>query len=137
MLETGEVYLLRDYRNSGADPHFQIVIHKTATGELVVVYATTKIEKVKVRCMLANPKTPYGEISPTYVEIPEGTCGSLPELCAVNCDNAFLSTVKDREAGLDFSKKEHKLPKEFLDKIVAGIKESFVVPQSVTDALKR
>jgi hypothetical protein len=55
----------------------------------------------------------------------------------VNCDNAFLSTVEDREAGLDFSKKEHKLPKEFLDKIVAGIKESFVVPQSVTDALKR
>ena len=86
---------------------------------------------------MTTRKPVSGKIPPTYVEIPEGTCESFPELCAVNCDKAFLSTVEDREAGLDFSKMDHKLPKEFLDKIAVGIKESFVVHQITIDALKR
>lgn len=137
MLDTGNVYILTDFHNSGTEPHYQIVVHKTAANELVVVYLTSKVDKAKLRCMRDNPKTGFRDVPATYVEIPEGTCESLPELCAVNCDKAFLSTIEDREAGLNFSKMEHKLPKEFLDKIAAGIRESFVVPQNVIDALDR
>lgn len=135
MLEAGDVHILRDYYTSGTDLHYQIVINKTAANEFVVVYATSKIDKAKLRCMRDHPKTGFREDPPTYVDIPEGTCESHPELCTLNCDKAFLSNEADRESGIDFSKKAHKLPKKFLDKIEDAVKESFVGPGIVFEAL--
>jgi hypothetical protein len=135
MLEAGDVFLIRDPRNTGYDPHYQIVVHKTASNDLVLVYATTKIDKAKERCIRDSPDTPTGEVPKTYVEIPKGSCASLPRLSAVDCNKAFLSNESERESGMDFKKRSHKIGKEFLDRIKDGIRNSEIVPGVVTKAL--
>jgi hypothetical protein len=137
MLEPGDVFLIRDFCNTGYNPHYQIVAHKTASNDLVIVYPTTQIQKVKRRCIRDSRNPTANEPPHTYVEIPEGVCASLPRLCAVNCDKAFLSTELGRESGLDFRKAEQKLDNVFLEQIRAGIRDSLVVPQLVIDALVR
>ncbi|HAL55699.1 MAG TPA: hypothetical protein DCP63_04290 [Bacteroidetes bacterium] len=137
MLESGDVFLIRDFRNTGYDPHYQIVVHKTASNDLVIVYPSTQIEKVKRRC-LRDSRNPSASDAPvTYVEIPRHVCASLPSLCAVNCDKAFLSTELERESGMDFIKADHKLGDTFLELIRAGIRDSRIVQQIVIDALSR
>ncbi len=43
-LESGDVFLIRDFSTTGYDPHYQIVVHKTSSANLILVYPTTKIE---------------------------------------------------------------------------------------------
>ena len=50
-LETGDVFLVRDFSTTGYEPHYQIVVHKTPLDDLVLVYTTTKIEKAKKACL--------------------------------------------------------------------------------------
>ena len=135
MLETGDIYLIRDFHNTGYDPHYQIVVHKTRSKDLIIVYPTTETAKAKKRCLRDSPHTPIGEDPTTYVEIPKGSCLSLPNHCAVNCDKAFKSSEADRESGMDFKKKGHKLSLVLLQKIVDGVKDSDVVEEYVKEAL--
>jgi len=137
MLGPGDVYLIRDFRNTGYDPHYQIVVHKTASGDLVIVFPSTQIEKVKQRCIRDSRNSTSANPPITYIEIPRGACGSLPSLCAVNCDRAFLSTELDRESGMDFRKATHKLDNAILDQIKAGIRDSRILQQTVIDTLER
>jgi hypothetical protein len=135
MLEAGDIFRIRDFHNTGYNPHYQIVVHKTAKNKLLLVYTTTKTDKVKNRCMRDNPHTPEGELPKAYVEIPKGSCTALPEFCVVSCDNAFVSTVEDRENGMDFEKKQNKVPAKLIEKIKEGIQDSGKLPGVIKDVL--
>ena len=137
MLDVGDIFRIRDFHNTGYDPHYQIVGHKAANNKVLIVYSTTKTDKAKSRCIRDNPHTLDGELPKAYVEIPEGACASLPDFCAISCDNAFISTEEERENGFDFEKKRYKLPSELLNKIKVGIRDSYKLPDVIKDILNQ
>ncbi|MGA2625289.1 MAG: hypothetical protein ABSF91_15655 [Bacteroidota bacterium] len=136
-LETGNVFLLREFDRTGYDPHYRIVVHKTASQQLVLVYPSRQIEKVRNRCCRKSPPLPNGAVPPTYVEIPIGACDALPSLCAVDCNKAYIRSEADCINGDDFKPREGKLDPQYLAKIRYGIEHSDDVEEGVIDALSQ
>ena len=134
-LEIGNVFLLRDFSTSGLDPHYRIVVHKTSSDNLVLVYPSKEVEKVKKRCYRVEKFIPKGALPDTYVEIPIGSCPALPMLCAVNCNKAYMRSELECINGFDFKLKEGKLDASLIEKIRHGIERSDDVDQIVIDSL--
>ncbi len=137
MLDIGDVFLLRDFATTGVDPHYRIVVHKTASNDLVLVYTNTDVEKVKKRCYRVEKFIPSGALPDTFVEIPLGMCPALPKLCAVNCNKAYMRSESDCINGFDFKIKNGKLDISLIAKIRYGIGRSDDVEQIVIDALNK
>jgi len=126
-LSSGDVFLLRDFGTTGVDPHYRIVIHKTASNNLVLVYPSTQIDKVKRHCFrdagLALSSAPPDQ----YVEIPLRSCLALPKPCAIDCNKAYMKTESECINGFDFKPRTGKLDPALIAKIRYGIENSDVV----------
>ena len=134
-LEIGDIFLLREFDRTGYDPHYRIVVHKTTSQQLILVYPSSQIEKVKQRCCR---KSHSSEIPPlTYVEIPIGTCAALPFLCAIDCNKAYIRTETECINGNDFKPRNGKLDLKFIAMIRYGIEHGDDVEEDVIDALNQ
>jgi hypothetical protein len=136
-LDAGDVFLLRDFSSTGTSPHYRIVVHKTSSSELVLVYPSTKLDKIKKACCRDEKFGLSVGIPLTYVEIPPGSCPALVQVCAVNCNKAYVRTEDECVNGPDFKLMNGKIHPAIIAKIRDGIKDSDVVSEIVIDALAR
>jgi hypothetical protein len=136
MLTSGDVFLLRDFVFTGTEPHYRIVVHKTASDSVILVCPSTQIEKVRQRC-IRDAEIPFSMALPDqYVEIPAGSCVPLPKLCAVDCNKAFFKTELECINGFDFKLSGGKVDPDLISRIRFGIETSIVVPNMIKLAFK-
>lgn len=63
ILTRGDVFIAINPGLSGSEPHFHIVVQRTANDLIVVTYTTTEVEKARAQCQRAE-KIMFPHIEP-------------------------------------------------------------------------
>jgi len=127
MLTPGDVFLRVNESLSGAEEHFHIVIHKTVDEQIVVVYTTKQIDKVRERCQ-RNEGIKFPHIDPeTMVLIEPKDCKTLNKPSAIDCNKVQIMPEDWYTSNITFKKKICVSNKSKLNEIKKAIVKSEIV----------
>jgi len=134
-LQPGDVFLSITPELSGDNPHFHIVVIKTAADYVLVVHTTKEVDKARQRCQ-KKEKIKFDHIDPdTLVLINNSHCDDLFLESAIDCNKVVLKH-QDYFTSKQYYKKctPIKVP-AVIDKIKLGIKSSPTVEDSIKNLL--
>lgn len=133
-LNVGDVFLTIS-PESGDSPHYYIVVHKTDVNEVLVVYTTTEVEKVRVRCQ-SREGIKFPNIDPTtMVLIDNSHCASLTLSSAIDCNNAALKSEEYFLSKQYFKRCSPVTVPNIITSIKHGIKESPLIPDAIKNLI--
>jgi hypothetical protein len=133
-LNVGDVFLTIS-PESGVSPHYYIVVHKTNDNQVLVVYTTKEVEKVRIRCQ-SREGIKFPNIDPaTMVPIDNTHCASLTLPSAIDCNNAALKSEEYFLSKQYFIRCSPVTTPNILTSIKHGIKQSPLIADAIKNLI--